>query len=204
MSFLQILLVINAFFIGMLSAIALRHALAHFKPHVHDGEKRHARTPQQNGHLPPAIREKLLEEAQANFHLMLRRSAKELEKDLEVTTTKIHQTLEKEGNDAIRHQVKLYRDRLTQLQEQTEDNIADIGKDLSSHQTELKAKLAEEIEVEKKRLIQQIDTKLADAVGSFLTETLQHNIDLGAQSDYLKKMLEEHKAEIAKEVSNES
>lgn len=201
MSGLQIILLINMVLIGVLSAVAVRHALAHFLPNEHDGEKH---KPKQDMHLPAAVREKLLEEAQADFHLMLRRSVKELEKDLHDTTDKIHKTLEKEGNEAITHQIKLYRDRLAELQQQTEENISSIGKDLSGHQNTLKARLAEEVEAEKKRLLQQIDTKLADAVGSFLTETLQHNIDLGAQSEYLKKMLEEHKAEIAKEVANEN
>lgn len=199
MNGLQIVLVINALLIGILGTIAARHGFAHFKPD-HDAEKH---KPEQNMHLPPAIREKLLDEAQANFHLMLRRSVKDLEKDLQDTTEKIHQTLEKEGNEAITHQIQLYRDKLAQLQKQTEDNISAIGQDLSSHQNTLKTKLAEEVQAEKKRLVQQIDTKLADSVASFLTETLQHNIDLGAQSEYLKKMLEEHKAEIAKEVASE-
>ena len=57
---------------------------------------------------------------------------------------------------------------------------------------------------EKQRLLQQIDTKLADAVASFLMETLQHNVDLGAQSAYLTAMLEEHKTDFAKELSDES
>ncbi|HET7673822.1 MAG TPA: hypothetical protein VFK11_04920 [Candidatus Saccharimonadales bacterium] len=201
MTFLQIFLLLNLFLIGVLTSIAVRHALAHFKPHSHDAE---THKPGQDIRLPAAMREKLLDEAQANFHLMLRRSVKDLEKDLSETTAKIHTTLEKEGNEAISHQIKLYRERLDQLQKQTEENISDIGKDLSGHQNALKEKLAEEVEAEKKRLVQQIDTKLADAVGSFLTETLQHEIDLGAQSEYLKKMLEEHKAEIAKEVSNEN
>jgi phosphoglycerate-specific signal transduction histidine kinase len=201
MSGLQIVLLVNMLLIGVLAAVASRHALAHYWPSEHDREKS---KPKQDMHLPPAIRQKLLEEAQADFHLMLRRSVKELEKDLQDTTAKIHVTLEKEGNETIAHQIKLYRDRLAQLQQQTEENISSIGQDLSSHQNTLKAKLAEEVEAEKKRLLQQIDTKLADAVGSFLTETLQHNIDLGAQSEYLKKMLEEHKAEIAKEIANEN
>jgi hypothetical protein len=201
MSGLQIVLLVNMVLIGVLAAVASRHALAHYWPSEHDREKPKSK---QDMHLPPAIRQKLLEEAQADFHLMLRRSVKELEKDLQDTTAKIHVTLEKEGNETIAHQIKLYRDRLAQLQQQTEENISSIGQDLSSHQNTLKAKLAEEVEAEKKRLIQQIDTKLSDAVGSFLTETLQHNIDLGAQSEYLKKMLEDHKDEIAKEVANEN
>jgi hypothetical protein len=48
-----------------------------------------------------------------------------------------------------------------------------------------------------------MDTKLADAVTSFLMETLQHNVDLGAQSAYLTAMLDEHKDELVKGVKHE-
>ena len=53
-------------------------------------------------------------------------------------------------------------------------------------------------------MIQQIDTRLAEAVTSFLIETLQHNVDLGAQSAYLTAQLEEHKADFIKEVADET
>jgi hypothetical protein len=57
------------------------------------------------------------------------------------------------------------------------------------------------VAAEKQKMIELMDTKLADAVGSFLVETLQHNIDLGAQTAYLTAQLEEHKAELVKGVS---
>jgi hypothetical protein len=41
-------------------------------------------------------------------------------------------------------------------------------------------------------------------VVSFLIETLQHDIDLGAQSAYLTKVLEEHKDDFKQGVSSES
>ena len=55
-----------------------------------------------------------------------------------------------------------------------------------------------EITAEKEVLIKLANAKLADAVASFLIETLGHNVDLGAQSAYLTEMLEEHKDEILK------
>ena len=75
---------------------------------------------------------------------------------------------------------------------------------MAKHQAELKAKMATEIEAEKQQLIKQTDTKLADAVASFLTETLGRNIDLGNQTEYLVSLLEEHKAEFIKEVGDEA
>ena len=61
----------------------------------------------------------------------------------------------------------------------------------------------QELAAEKEQLAKLMDTKLADAVASFLMETLPHNVDLGAQSAYLTSMLEEHKAELVREVAGE-
>jgi hypothetical protein len=40
-------------------------------------------------------------------------------------------------------------------------------------------------------------------VASFLNETLQHNVDLGGQTEYLLSMLEEHKADFIREVGSD-
>jgi hypothetical protein len=63
--------------------------------------------------------------------------------------------------------------------------------------------MVEEVAAERQALIQQMETKLADGVASFLTETLQHNVDLGAQTAYLTAMLEEHKDELTKGLKDE-
>jgi hypothetical protein len=76
-----------------------------------------------------------------------------------------------------------------------------VSQEVAKHESEVKAKITQELEADKQRLIQQIDTKLADAVGSFLVEALGNNVDLGSQNAYLAQLLEEHKGEFKKEVS---
>ena len=66
---------------------------------------------------------------------------------------------------------------------------------------ELEAAMNAEVTAEKQFLINLANAKLADAVASFLVETLGHNIDLGTQTTYLTAMLEEHKEEILKGIA---
>ena len=211
-AFLQIFLGIDIFFVGVLTAVAVRHAYAHYRPEKHEPEKSHPAT--QNAHLPPAVREHLLETAQANFQHILDRSAMDLQKDLEDTAGKITKLLDRLGAEVVGNELEHYRTDLERLRKQTSEDISQAKSQLSGQQAELKAKLTEEItaekqrafqeiQAEKQRLVQQLDTKLADAVASFLVETLQHNVDLGAQTKYLTAMLEEHKTELAKEVTGE-
>lgn len=211
---LQLFLLLNVFLIGALTAVAVRHAYAHFRPSQHEPEKPH-HTPPQSAHLPPATRERLLQAAQANFQKVLERSAADLHHDLKTTTIQLNKQLEQLGAAIISDEMKRYQEGLDELRARTEITIGSAQSEITQHQAELKAKLVEhqaeleanmgeQIAAEKQQLIQQIDTKLADAVASFLTETLQHNVDLGAQSSYLTAMLEEHKAELTKGVSDEA
>jgi hypothetical protein len=209
LTLIQIFLAVNIFIMGILVAIAARHAFAHFKPETHDAEKLHPQA--QTVNLPPEVKEHLLQTSQAHFQTILNRSAIELEQSLKSTSTRLDKQLGRVGTDIIAGEMKRYRMDLEAIRKQAEAIIDSAQRDIVEHQGELKAnltkrqieleeKLAEEIAEEKQELVKQIDTKLSDAVASFLIETLQHNVDLGAQSAYLTSMLEEHKAELLKEI----
>lgn len=221
---LQIFLLLNVFIIGALTVIAAQHAYAHFKP-TPPPEKPH-RPIAHGAHLPPEVRKHLLEMAQINFQTVLDHSAAELQHDLRTTSTQLNKHLEKLGNDIVSDEMKRYKTNLDELRHHAETAIggaqtyiaehqaklkaklderqSELEAKLTERQTELETKLNDEIVAEKQRLTQQLDTKLADAVASFLIETLQHNVDLGAQSAYLTAMLEEHKSEIIKGVTGEA
>ena len=117
--------------------------------------------------------------------------------------------------EIVEDEMKRYRASLEELQRSTEVSITSTQDSLAQHQEDLKAAMAEhqkellakmndEIAVEKERLLTQIDSKLADAAASFLIETMQHDVDLGAQTAYLTKMIETHKDDFKKEVGHES
>lgn len=194
---LQVFLVFDIFLAGVIAAEAVRHALAHFRPHKHDAE--HARP--DGLHLPPAMREHLMEEAQANFEAVLERTTRDLQKDLAATSEQIKTHVEKLEAEATNKELEHYKAVIADLQNKTTTDTKGLDKELAAQKTEMRAKLAAEMEVEKKKLLEAIDTRLADAVASFLAETLQHEVDLGAQGAYLTKMLEEHKADFAREVN---
>lgn len=212
-TFLQIFLLLNVFLIGALTAVAIRHAYAHFRPPHHEEEKPHKPAP--NTHLPPAVREQLLHAAKANFQVVLEKSANQLQRDLDSTAAQLNKQLEKLGSKIIDDETERYRTTLQLLRDQAEATINGAQADVTQHQTDIQAQLAEhqakleaelnaKMTAEHDRLVQQLDTKLADAVSSFLVETLQHNVDLGAQSTYLTAMLEEHKDELTKGIKNET
>lgn len=209
---LQIFLLLNVFVMGALVTIAFRHAYAHYRPEKH-AEK--PRLPAQGVHLPPALRAQLLEASQAKFQTILDRSGAELQHDLQTTAAQLNKHLEKLGTDIVSDEMERYRKNLDTLRSQAETTILGAQADIETHQLDLKAKLAEhqatletklveDMAAQQQQLIAQIDTKLADAVASFLVETLGHNVDLGAQTSYLTALLDQHKEDFKREIADEA
>jgi hypothetical protein len=202
-TFIQIFLFINVFFIGVLAATALRHANAHYRPPVEpEHEQPHPTVASIT--LPADVKERLAQASQVEFQTAISHSADRLLQDLGTTSEEINNLIKRLATDIVSDELVHYRDELAQIHKRVEADMGAVKQEMVGHEAELKAKLAQEMELEKKRLLQQIDTKLADAVGSFLLETLGHNVDLGSQSSYLTAMLEQHKADFIKEVGNEN
>lgn len=200
--FIQIFLVVDVFIMGVLAAAAWRHAYAHFRPAKHEPESPQPLAATEP--LPAAVKEHLLKVSQDQFQSMLHQSINHLQSDLEDTTEQINNLIKRLATGVVSDELDQYRANLARLHEQAEKDLGGIKQEVNAYQTEIRAKVAQELEAEKQRLIKQIDTKLADAVGSFLLETLQHNVDLGSQTAYLTAMLEEHKADFIQEVADEA
>jgi hypothetical protein len=202
---LQIVLFVQVFAMGVLAAVAWRHAYAHFRPgaeHEHEHES-HAPNVPVPIELSTEAKARLQKAAEAQFGAAVNNSAGQLQKDLVSTNGQINDLVMRLATDVVSSELEHYKTELSKLQTQAAADMSGVRVEVTRHEEELKAKMAQEIEAEKQKLLKQIDTKLADAVGSFLTETLQHNIDLGTQSAYLVQMLEEHKADFVKEVGSE-
>jgi predicted outer membrane protein len=199
---LQILLFLQVFVMGALAAIAWRYAYAHFKP-AQTEHRQEANQPLEPIELPAEVKAHLLQASRAQFEEAVKNAASQLQIDLDSTNGQINELIMRLATEMVSAELARYKAELERLQNEVQTDMSGISAEVKKHEEELKAKITEELEAEKQRLIKQIDTKLADAVGSFLTETLQHNVDLGSQSAYLVQMLEEHKDEFIKEVGSE-
>ncbi len=199
---LQIFLLTDVFFVGVLVTVAIRYARAHFA-----GKKASPApetvTPLRPEFMPPMLRERLIKDSESHFKDALDNSALQLHHSLDATATQLDQLLRQLGSEIIGNELERYRLEISQLRQQAQTDMGAIKSGITAHQAELEKQLADEIAAEKQRLLQQIDTKLGNAVSSFLLETLQHNVDLGAQEPYLRALLEKHKADFIKEVDDE-
>jgi len=209
---LQIFLIVNAFLIGIVTAVGVRSAYAHFRP------ARGTSKPAQeslNVDLPTATKDQLLKEAGDRLQGIVEHSADEFQHSLRATATQLNSQLEHLGGEIVSNEMNRYRLSLDELREQAKAAFVTAEGEITSHQAELEralderrkileAKMAEEIGAEKAKLVSRMDAHLSDAVVSFIIETLGHNVDLGAQTAYLTSVLEENKEQLKKEVTDGS
>jgi len=192
--FFQIFILVDVFIAGGVTVVAVQHLLAHKRQHK----------PRQTQDVPAPTEEfqaKLQHQSELRYSTVLHNAVKRLETDLASSSDQINGLIKRFAGEIVGQEMQRYRTEFQKLHMQAEEDLGGVNNAMQSHQTELRAKLAADIEAEKQSLLRQIDTKLGDAMGSFLVEALQYNVDLGGQTDYLISLLEEHKEEFKKELA---
>src|SRR5579864_6116293 len=193
---LEIYLLIIVFVLGVLTTVAIKYARTHFWPAKQTPLSKHPLLAEEL--MSPAFKRHLLQESEVKFQSAVQHSSSQLQQDLEVSAEHIRNLVNRLATEIVADEMQRYRDELTRLRTEAQTQMGGISQQVAKHEAELKAKMTQEVEAEKQRLVKQIDTKLGDAMASFLSDTLQHNVDLGNQTAYLVAMLEEHKAEFIK------
>jgi len=197
--FVQIFIYADVFIIGIIAEIVYRHAYAHYHPAIKVKPQHQI---SETIRLTQSTREKLLLEAEQKFQIILQHSADQLTKDLGVTAERINVTVKKLSADIITKELEGFQQLFRDYQVKTSQELESTKTQTAKYQEELKAKLDEQATAEKQRLVATIDNKLSDVIMSFLADSMQHEVDLGGQMDYLMSTLEDHKAEFKKAIND--
>ena len=114
-TFMQIFALVNAVILGMIITLAVQHALAHAE------QKKAPRKSQQQleaARLDPAVKQRLLKDAETSFRAILDKSVTSLENDLLNTSAKLHDQLEHFGQSAEAEEAENYRKTIAELHDQ--------------------------------------------------------------------------------------
>jgi DNA anti-recombination protein RmuC len=220
MTLAQIFLLVNAFILGAVVVLAIQYGLAHQR------SKKAPAKSSSDAPVPTAVRERIAKQAEVNFQGIVNRSALQLQHDLAGTGTQLNKLLEKFGSEVLDDEMKLFRQNVADIRATTQGSLSgaqdeitrqqtailaslakrqsELDAKLSQRQTELEAELETSFKEQKEQLTKQLNDKLTDSVTAFLLETLGHDVDLGAQADYLVSVLEANKQQLIKGVVDEA
>ncbi len=153
--------------------------------------------------VPQEVKDQLIHETKDDYLKALDLSAEKFSHDLTDTSGVINSQIKNLSTNIIATELEEYRTGLSKLREEALSGMGEVQAAAQKQRQALEADMRKEVEAEKQRLLAALSTKLNDSVITFLLETLQHNVDLGAQLPYLEATLNEHKEELKAEVANE-
>lgn len=190
--FLQIFILVNAVALGAILTLAVQHGRAH------RAEKRLAKSPVQVQIQPEsiqfdqAIKDKILQEAEVNFHDILDKSVSSLEHDLTNTANKLRTQLEKFGHDAEGEEVENYHKTITELHDQAKGILGAAQNSIVAHQTEITEKLA----ARQNELENALVTKITQLEEELVARQAELQTELNERQAELEARLAKHHAEL--------
>lgn len=197
--FLQIFIYCDVFVLGIISVFIIRHFKAH--QHIKKTPVHHNPT-SQNITIPHEVREHLIEQASQRLQKDLDAVIEKFNTQLLEITDSIGSLTKNHTEEIINKQLTEFNSQIKKYEENNFSSFKDIEEQAQTIKTSLENQIKQEIETKKQRLINYIDTSLSDTVMSIVFEALEHQVDLGSQSQYLLAKLEEHKEEFKNTVNN--
>ena len=191
---LQKFLLVNVFVLGVVIAIAVMHARAHYRPDEPRVVKKNLPM------LPHDVRQRIIDEAEDDYEKVLRRSAQAFEKDLESTTSHLSEQLGKIGNDIMDDEMHRYKQGLAELRGETEQAVGVASQEIAKHQTELRDKLARrqaEIEAKLTEGQAELEAQFAARTTELEQTFKQKQLEYASKQAELEAQLTQHQSELS-------
>ncbi len=191
---LQIFLLVNVFVVGLLVAFAIQNARAHFKPEQPtEPEKKDLPI------LPHDTRTRIIEEAEEDYQEILHKSAAELEKNLEQTTTRLSAEIDKMGDGIMRDEMERYREGLEELRRETQESIGTAQAEIKKHQDDMRQQFANrQMEMDRKlsEYEAELQAKLAARNTEIETEFQEKRAEYAGKQADMEAQLAQRQAEL--------
>lgn len=127
-------------------------------------------------------------------------TADRLRQSLTTTADQVAARINDTIEASISQEFEKYNVSLEALREQSIDEFSKLQQELDNRRLQLTEQLDKKIAEEFTKRMDWFTIRLSDVVSSYLTESLGNEVDLGAQSAYITKVLEAHKDDIKKDV----
>lgn len=139
-------------------------------------------------------------QAREGLSEVVQKSADMLQASLSATISGLNTKAEDMITITLSQEFEKYQASLAALREETIKEFSDLQGQLDERRTQLSAALEAEVAKDREARMELFNARLGDVVSSYIVETLDKGVDLGAQSAYIVRTLETHKEDIKKDV----
>lgn len=142
----------------------------------------------------------ITKEARESMAVVVGKASQDLESALAATIAGLTTKTEDMANITLTQEFEKYQTSLGALRDQTINEFNDLQKQLDKRREELVEDMEARMQRERSERMDAFNERINDVVSSYLVESLDKGVDLGAQAGYVVRMLETHKDDIKKDV----
>lgn len=127
-------------------------------------------------------------------------SSEALQQSLTDAIAQLGKKTEEMATLTLSQEFEQYQVSLAALRDETIKDFSELQKQLDDRRNQLLLELESHVAADREKRMDQFNARLGDVVSSYIVETLDKGVDLGAQSAYIIRTLETHKEDIKKDV----
>lgn len=144
--------------------------------------------------------EDIQEQAHKQLEGIAEQAASRLQQSLNNTVDGISARLSDMIETSLSQEFEKYQVSLEALREQSIEEFSKLQKELDTRRNQFSEQLDKKVVEEFKKRMELFDGRLNDVVSAYMIESLGDQVDLGAQTNYIISSLENHKAELKKDI----
>jgi hypothetical protein len=141
--------------------------------------------------------------ARQKFEESINSTGKKLSADLTATGQSLNRDLNKLATTVVKEELEAYRQMLADSRAEAAERMGSLREEMNKQRQAAERELRAEVKTEKAELMAKFDTRLAEVLAAYLVESLGQNVDLGAQTAYIFRSLNEHKKQLKDDVLND-
>jgi len=140
------------------------------------------------------------QKAEADLAAAAAQSSDDFHAMLDATMTELNTKAKDMITQTLSKEFEAYHNSLAKVRTQTLKEFTDIKKASDEQKKNLQDEFEAKVTAQEALRLDQFNQRLDDIVSSYIVESLEHNVDLGAQMKYIIASLESRKEDIKKDV----
>ena len=144
--------------------------------------------------------EELRNKARLDFQRVINENAMFLQQDLRLTTSELNDHLKKEINTKLEEEFAAYQKSIKDVEQMAVESINNTLAASQQLQTELNARMQQEVEARKAKIIEDFEANMAEIVSHYVVKTVGDQLDLKDQMPFILREMQTQQEAMRKDM----
>ena len=146
------------------------------------------------------FREELKNRGRLHFEQIINENAMFLKQDLQLTASQLNEFMQDSIKRVLKEEFAKYEESIDNAKQLAIESIEKTQQVLEDQRKQMGVQLAEEVAIEKKRLVEKFDKNMQQVVNYYLLEAVGNEIDLADQMEFVFRQLEDNKQALTEDI----